>query len=171
MNWAKASVIAEIISSVAVLATLGYLAIQTQQLSAQTEQNTAAILANTRRGIVETDIQLLLDRANNPSRSLLWWKEGPLTDAEKGAINLDMLAFIRMREYEWLQYRNGVLDQATWETYRGAIAGNLSNPRSRRWWQETAQRYFDPGFVEEVNAFLIDVPIQEAPEVDRAIPY
>ena len=48
VEWGKWSAIAEILSALAILVTLGYLAIQTRYLAVQTEQNTAALVAGNR---------------------------------------------------------------------------------------------------------------------------
>ena len=66
MKWEKASAIAEIVSSVAVLVTLVYLAIQTKELAAQTEVNTAAIIATSRMGALNADMQLMRMIADYP---------------------------------------------------------------------------------------------------------
>jgi hypothetical protein len=43
VNWSKASALAEIVSSAAIVATLVYLAIQTRQVADQTRLNTEAV--------------------------------------------------------------------------------------------------------------------------------
>ncbi len=53
MNWTKLSAISEILSSVAILVTLIYLAIQTQQ-------NADATQADTRQAILAADQQFLM---------------------------------------------------------------------------------------------------------------
>jgi len=52
MNWSKASAAAEILSSVAILATLVYLAIEIQQSAEATQ-------ANTRQAMLASDQQFL----------------------------------------------------------------------------------------------------------------
>ena len=66
IDWSRWSAISEIVSSAAILLTLVYLALQTQQLAiqnqqlvTQTEQNTAAIEASSRQAYLNSDLQVL----------------------------------------------------------------------------------------------------------------
>lgn len=151
MNWSKLSAVAEVLSSIAIIVTLVYLAIQT-------EQNTIAIRTGIRQETLAADLALLVDRANNPERLLLWCQD-ELTEAEKYAVTNDMMALIRMREAQWLQYQDGVLDERTWTTYRDALGINLSHPRTRVFWERISQSFLERGFVASVNELLDRVPI------------
>ncbi len=86
-----------------------------------------------------------------------------LTDDEKIRLSAYWITFVRMRENNWFQYQNGVLDDVTWESYRSSIVGSLSSPRARTWWQNYAvgQMAFDAEFVSLVDNLLADVPVQE----------
>ena len=153
MNWSKLSAIAEILSAFAIAVTLLYLAIQTQQ-------NTTALRTGIRQETLAADLELLLDRANNPERLLIWCQD-ELTQSEKYAITNDMLALIRMREAQWLQYVDGVLDEQTWNTFRDPLGINLSHPRTRVFWERTSRAFFEPGFVASVNELLEEIPLSE----------
>ncbi len=59
MNWTKASAVAEILSSVAILITLLYLVIEIGQ-------NTEALQATSRDASLEGDIQRLFQAVNTP---------------------------------------------------------------------------------------------------------
>ena len=123
MNWEMLSAIAEILGSAAVLVTLIYLTIQTRQ-------NTASIQANTRQAILDADQQFLIKLIESPEIYLSRFKEG-LTDEDKIQIGAYLIMFVRMRENNWLQYRNGVLDEVTWASYRSSIVQVLSDSTSR----------------------------------------
>ena len=152
INWSKWSAIAEIVSSIAILVTLIYLSIQTQQ-------NTAAIQANTRQTMITTDIETLKAGMDYPSALVQMRKSEELSDEEKNQIVSWLIMLVRTREYEWFQYKNGLLDKQTWEAYLSGIAANLSFPRTRGWWNHVANDYFDHEFVDEVNKYLADKPI------------
>jgi len=155
MNWTKLSAMAEILSSVAILVTLVYLAIQTQQ-------SADSIQANTRQAILDADQQFLIKVMDNPEIYTSQYKPA-LTDDEKVRLGAYLILFVRMRENNWLQYRNGVLDEVTWDTYRSSIVQVLSGSTSRGWWQNYAvsRRAFDSEFVSLVNQLLADTPVQE----------
>ena len=155
MNWTKLSAMAEILSSVAILVTLVYLAIQTQQ-------SADAIQANTRQAILDADQQFLIKVMEYPEIYTSQFKPA-LPDEEKVRLGAYLILFVRMRENNWLQYRNGVLDEVTWDSYRSSIVQVLSDSTSRGWWQNYAigRRAFDSEFVSLVNELLADTPVQE----------
>ena len=75
MNWTMIAVIAEILSSAAVLVTLIYLAVQTRQ-------NADAIQANTRQAILDADQQLIMAVMASPELDAIFFKPD-LTDDEE----------------------------------------------------------------------------------------
>jgi hypothetical protein len=154
VEWNRLSALAELFSSIAILITLIYLAIQTQQ-------NTDAVRAASRQAILASDVELLLNRANNGERMALWC-EPDLSLADTISLEADMVAFMRIREHEWLQYQDGLLDDATWITYRDAIGGTLALPRRRAWWGRISASLFDREFVEYLNAYLAEIPESNA---------
>ena len=158
MKLEKLSAIAELVSSIAIVATLIYLAIQTGQ-------NSDAIRAAARESIVATDVQLLLDRANDPGRLIAFCKAAP-TPIEMSAATNDMIALIRLREHEWLQFRDGVLDEETWLSFREALAVNLSDTARREFWDGLSRTQFNRGFVAHINEYLAETPPTETENCD-----
>lgn len=155
MNWEMLSAIGEILGSAAVLVTLIYLTVQTQQ-------NTASIQANTRQAILDADQQFLIKIIENPE--IFTSRFDPeLSDEDKVRLGAYLIMFVRIRENNWLQFRNGVLDEDTWDSYRKSIAPVISDPMSRRWWQNyvIGRQVFDSEFVSVVNELLADTPVQE----------
>lgn len=152
MNWTKMSAVAETLSSVAILVTLIYLAIQTQQ-------NTDAIQAATRYETLIADLGYLSTFVGHPELDALQYKPD-LTDAEKVRLSSHTLTFIRMRENSWLQYQNGILDEATWVSYCGSIVAVLAPPRMRSWWRRFVvdRKIMDPGFISMVNELIASQP-------------
>ena len=67
MNWTKTSAISEIFSSVTILATLIYLAVEIQQ-------NAAATLGDTRQAMLASDQQFLELLIDDPGLHLLWYE-------------------------------------------------------------------------------------------------
>ncbi len=96
MNWTKASSIAEILSSVAMLITLVYLVVEIQQ-------NSRATQAETRQAILDSDQQYLELFIDSPELSLLMLKPD-LSDEERTRLSHVLLTHARMRESNWLQY-------------------------------------------------------------------
>jgi hypothetical protein len=149
MNWTKASAFAEILSSVAILITLIYLAIEIQQSAAATQ-------AEVRQAVVEQDQDFIALYVRSPELHLLGFQE-ELTDEERTRQSFLLLSHFRMRENNWFQHQNGILDDVTWETYRRSIPSILSAKHTRAWWRNFGvERHFDPNFIAEVNALLED---------------
>ncbi|MGK0259952.1 MAG: hypothetical protein ACI96M_003396 [Candidatus Azotimanducaceae bacterium] len=154
MNWTKASAMAEILSSVAILVTLVYLAIEIQQ-------NTAATQAEVRQSMLEVDQQHLQLFIDDPSLNLLWYKP-ELTDEERVRLSYFIITHLRMRESNWLQYEAGVLDRVTWESYKGSLIAIFASPQTRTWWKNFGvQRLFDTRFIAEVDDLIEKGPIFE----------
>ena len=151
-NWTKWSSIAEIISSIAILITLVYLAIQTQQ-------NTEATIASTRHAVIETDLNIIQFLVNNPSIDLSFGKQ-ELSPVEKSQLENFLIAMARTREHQWLQYKNNLLDEQTLEAYLTGLTINISYPITRKWWELASYDYFDDEFVDEINIRLKDLPVK-----------
>lgn len=152
INWTKWSAIAEVLSSVAIVVTLIYLAVQTQQ-------NAAEIRANSRHTMIETDLQLILANMNSPEMWAARLKP-ELTLEEKVFLEGSLVALLRTREHHWLLFQDGLLDEATWSTYLTGLSGNLSWPRTRAYWDFMKDALFDPGFVDAVDRYLSDTPVR-----------
>jgi hypothetical protein len=153
MKIEKLAALAEIVSSVAIVATLAYLAIQTQQ-------NTAAVQASVRQSMLEADRDSLYMAVDHP----FMYRRSDLTAEEQLQLIGYLTAFIRTRENYWLQFRNGVLDESTWESYRGALVIVIfSSDFGRRVWaQQTANGLvFDPGFVAAIETWVAGLDIED----------
>jgi hypothetical protein len=150
----RMSAIAEIASSVAILVTLVYLAIQTAQ-------NTAAVQASTRQAMLAEDREILSLQFESDVLEYMSREVGSLEDPEKIRLSSWLVMFLRNRENQWLQLQNGVIDEKTWETYSSAIGPILSREIVRPWWEKrAASGEFDAGFVSQVNGILAKWPVR-----------
>ena len=160
MNLQMLSAIAQIISSIAVLLTLVYLAIQTNQLSKQTELNTAAILSSSRQEILNQELWILGKGIENPlfiiGREAVpheFLAEYNLSIEDRSMLLTFYNAVFRIRENLWLQYTSGVLDEKTWNSYRTTFVRLLNlDTRMKTYWSLISQMAMDKGFVNEINS-------------------
>ena len=159
MNWTKASAVAEILSSVAILITLVYLVVEIQQ-------NAEATQAETRQAVLDSDQHYLEFYVDSPELMVLQY-QSDLSDEERIRLSFVLVTFIRMRENNWLQYENGTLDDVTWQTYRLSLISQLSAPQSRAWWQNFGvERVFDSDFISLVDELLANRPLfDRAPHI------
>jgi len=159
----KLSALAELVSAIAILVTLGYLAIQTQQ-------NTAAIQASVRQAMLSDDMELIHQLIDYPMLFTERSGDAELTDEDLVRLHANLLGFIRSRENQWLQYQNGVIDERSWRTYQSAIPGVLSSDFMRSWWRNrTARGDFDDGFVAAVNKILDENPLRPTQSVRETL--
>ena len=153
MNWTKASAIAEILSSVAVLITLVYLTVEIQQ-------NSAVLEATSRWAAGQSRADTLAQVVAAPE---LWLNlsNPAMTDEQKVQLSAYLISFVRAREIDWLQYQAGALDETTWGTAQNGLIDTLSYSESRKWWNFfDSFDDFNPDFEAHVNALLAEAPIR-----------
>ena len=153
INWNKWSSIAEIVSSVAILMTLVYLAIQTQQ-------NTDAITAQSRLGLFEGGQEEIPVWIEYPELSLLIMDNSQSITLEQ-KIQLDSLLILSLgrREFAWRQYQAGTLDEATWNGEAEIISLLLGTERTRDWWNIIGKLNFPDKFVELTDDIIVGQPL------------
>jgi uncharacterized protein YbaA (DUF1428 family) len=149
-RWTKYSAIAEILSSIAILVTLIFLAYQTKQntdaLNAQLGSNRVVA----RAAIFELGIKPVEFRMNSPRIYANLRSSESLSIEEEGELDGYIQTIWVAREFVWLQYKDGSLDEATFETMMDDVR-LLSIPRMREWWDDNSNAIFEPDFVEYMN--------------------
>lgn len=106
-DWAA---IGEIVSSLAILVTLVYLAIQTRQ-------NTAAVQSSVRHTMLEEDresLRMVIEKS-------ILNRRVNLTAEQETQVQAFLIHFLRTRENHYLQYLSGSLDKPTWISYRSPL--------------------------------------------------
>ena len=153
MDWVVWSAAAQIVGSAAIVVTLIYLAMQIRQ-------NTDAMQATAREAIAERDVEWLYTMVENPELGPLFRKEEPPTEEDASRMNASLVAFMRIREANFRQYKSGVLDKDTWANYRSSIVnGPLSQPLARVWWFNFGKQLFDPELSEQISKDLSKSPM------------
>ncbi len=146
MKVEKISAIAEIISSVAIVITLIYLTVETRQ-------NTEALNAQSRESILASSQAELFFLTERPELAVLMTKPDRLSVEENIQLDAFLTALFRVREYSWLQYQAGVIDEAQWSTELAVIQSLLSTDLSRLWWNKVGRLYVSAEF----STFLSDL--------------
>jgi hypothetical protein len=146
----------QIIAAFAVIGSLLYVGIQLRQ-------NTMALQAAARTAAFDGDAALTLMTVENPNIITLLSKVD-MNDNEKNQLYMFLVAFLRLRERDWFQYRAGALDEKTWKSYEGSVIANFQYKNSRAFWNHiVATPFFDPEFKQHLNKLLDGVPIQPKP--------
>ena len=122
--------IANLLSAVAVLATLIYLALQMEQANRFAR-------SQSRQRMVEQTQQELYVWMNNPDlRDAFLSATTPAAETQ-AKMHFFLVSAMRQREWEWFQYKDGIISKEVYEAYHGVIALHLGLPRTRKWWETT----------------------------------
>lgn len=136
MNLEVIAAIAEIISSITIVITLIYLAIQTKQTN-------NALLASSRQATMTAEVELISACIDNPDAFTNMHKSfDEMTLAEREQIANVVAGMLRIREYAWFQYKHGILDESTFRSYMAPVV---------RWFQEGDTLEIWKGFTLEVD--------------------
>ena len=140
--------IAEIISSVAIVATLIYLSIQTRQTN-------AALEANSRQSTMTADMTLIAALISHPEA--MGNADRPfeeLTVAEKQQLGNVFAGVLRSREFAWLQYRDGILDAPTFASYMETPLRWIREFEAFAYYWNQFSKSVNPEFADCVNSAL-----------------
>lgn len=151
-DWTKWASIAEIISSVAILVTLLYLAIQT-------EQNTVAINSQSRQSLAESAVFEQTIWMQYPQLSVFIVDNSlEMTFEQKVQLDSLMLMSISRREFAYRQYKAGVLNEAVWRQEADIIALLLGTERTRSWWNTVGKNGYDEEFAKVCDSIIQGMP-------------
>jgi hypothetical protein len=151
IDRSKLADLSEIVSSIAILITLVYLTIEISQ-------NTNALNAQSRETVLtaaQAELQLLME---NPHIVQNLSGSSPLTEEEQIEIDSMLGLTLRSREFSWLQYQDGTIDELQWNTEFAVLLSILDAPRTRLWWEKMGRFVFGEEFVE-----FIDLTMEEHP--------
>lgn len=153
IQWAKWASIAEIISSVAILVTLLYLAIQTKQ-------NTDAINSQSRQSLAESAVFEQTIWLKNPElSSFIVDASIEMTFEQKVQLDSLMLLSLTRREFAFRQYQAGVLDENVWNQESEIVALLLGTERTRSWWNTLGRNGFGDNFSKAVDLIIEGRPL------------
>lgn len=136
-QWAY---VAEIFGVVLIIASLVYLA-------RQVRQNTDAQMAASRQATLAADLGLLSTSMDYPESAL---GLGATEDVRPTAF---LVSYLRIREFAWYQYKSGILDRTTWESYMAPTAAVFDSELARRIWASNVIK-LDAGFRAQVDALI-----------------
>jgi len=140
--------IAEIIASIAVIASLLYVGLQVKQNTAATQATAAQSFAEADNGFVG-----LINTSNNLADILHRGAMG-LSELKGGELIQFMAfhdtAFMAMHS-AYCQWDKGTLDDRLWSSFKHAIVGMLVQPGQQEWWQHR-RHWYDESFQKYIEA-------------------
>jgi len=156
MNLEQASYLAEIIGVVLVVASLIYVA-------RQLRQNTDAIRAQSRQAVLTAAQAELFAEMENPDIVTSIVKAGALSQEEHIKLAAWLFAVLRVRQFSWLQHRNGAIDDSQWNTEVSVIRFIFDSKKTRDWWTKIGHLAFGDEFSEFINSEIRDhLPTEKA---------
>ena len=167
MNWEALGAIGEIVGAIAVVVTLGYLAVQIRQ-------NTRSVRASTYQSITSFIAEMNRVVEENPDLARI---------IRVGALDLSQLSpderirfagnmSTRFRHYEnlYYQYRTGMLDERQFEGFRRLFSWHLRFAGTAAWWTGAAAYYSDD-FVAYVGSLLESGAEEEGAAQEGPVPH
>jgi flagellar biosynthesis component FlhA len=152
-NWTKWSSIAEIVSSVAILITLIYLAIQTQQ-------SADAINSQTRQSLIASaQFEQSIWIEHPELTALIIDNSVEMTLEQKVQLDSLMLLALSRREFAFQEYQAGVLDESIWADEKEIIRLLLGTERTRSWWNSIGQYGWGQEFVDVIQETIVGQPL------------
>ena len=150
MTLEQYAYLAEIIGVIVVVGTLLYLSVQVRQGANLMRSESRQALINNDRGLLVSylDHMDLFDKLATTEK---------LSTADQRRFSVLWIMNMRNREHEWFQYKDGILDEATWLSYREIIPLILSSKKHRAWWNKQKVA-FDPNFVDMVDKYIGQMP-------------
>lgn len=133
MNWEALGAIGEIVGAVAVVLTLGYLAVQIRQ-------NTRALRASTHQALIDSTLMYQSLTLNNPdvARIRLYGAMDPskLTEEDQYRFRTAMEMLFRLIENAFVQHEEGTLGDEGWHRYAETVRYHFRDyPSVVEWWK------------------------------------
>ena len=121
-------------------------------LGFEIRQNSEAMLAGSRQDLLEADVTVLENLMAYPQ---LYNPAGhdAMEGLEKERLHSYFVMIMRIREYAWNQYNNGVLDEPTLQSYLAPLEFIFNSDTGREWFRSREFRG-DPDFQEYVINYL-----------------
>lgn len=149
MTLQQGAYLAEIIGVIVIVVTLIFLSIQVRQ-------GTELLRSESRQALVTNDITSLASNFQNADVFAKYVSESELSAEDQLRMSFMFTLDLRNREFEYLQYSRGLLDEQTWLAYRHVIAINHSTGLGRVWWDKVGRKIVDPSFAKLIDGLLVE---------------
>ena len=153
MNWDAMSTIAEVVSAIAVVVSLVYLAIQlrtnTKALKANGAWDSEVVYGNANVEIArDPDFALLISRASSASADIADFNE-----AEQAKLYIAVRAALQFAQAQWWLWQSGSLPNELWEIRSRWAKNFIESPVINSIWQaELKQHIFSERFVDDIQS-------------------
>jgi hypothetical protein len=153
------ALLAEVISALAIVVSLVFVGFQIQQGNQETALNTKAIQSTVQQSMLETDLAGLYIYVDHPYLT----NRKDIPPEKVVEIKAIIIAFLRMREYYWQQHQQGLLDEATWLSYREPLTQVVFQSEIGR--EVWAMGGFNPAFRAEIDNWIGSLSLSDIDDV------
>jgi hypothetical protein len=157
MNWEALGAIGEIVGAVAVIATLGYLALQIRQNTRNIQTNTQALRLAAYDSFVTTaaDVRRSLFENEEVARIYETGLADPdqLQGLDQTRFRVLMLSAVQGFQIQYFQLAHSELFPEAWEAGCHTLRRVLNQPGGARYWA-SYKHEFPAGFAQEVDRVL-----------------
>ena len=154
MNTSRISDWLGLVANIAVVGGIVFLAVEIRQ-------NNELLRSESRQTLVSNDVTSLTANMGNTDVFEKLALGRSLSADDQLRLSFMFALDLRNREFEYFQYKNGLLDEETWLAYRNVILINHSTPLGRRWWDVVGRGIVDPAFAALVDELLVDAEPNE----------
>jgi hypothetical protein len=152
MNWEAAGAIGEIAGAIAVVLTLGYLAVQIRN-------STKASMSATRQAISDTIMLPAMNFVQNAEfrRAFNAHIDGEELDSDQ-LLQIESYCYINLRMFENIhfQHRNGMLSDSEWAAFRRNLKAFSQVPMMRGNWEKESYVYTEE-FKKEMESIFSEL--------------
>jgi hypothetical protein len=165
MNWEAIIGVAEIVSAIVVVASLGYVALQIRQ-------NTQATRYQTTHNLITANSDANFLAATNSDMAAIMHKGAydfdSLTGEEQMRYSMFYFAYYNHLDFAYHQYKNGQIDEAMWQKMAYEMPLYTKNlPGNREWWSRDKAR-LSKEFVAYLEERMANMePSSSVPSISR----
>ena len=141
-----------LLANIGVLIGIGFLAYEIRQ-------NTKATHAQTREAVLSATQAELQAVRDDPNLIHSIVKEEALSPDEQIKLYTWLVSALRVREFSWLQRRDGVIDEAQWRSELAVTLAILQAPRVRQWWDSVGNKTVSEDFRAFIDEQILEVPV------------
>jgi hypothetical protein len=123
-------------------------------LAMELHQNNELLRSETRQAQVANDVTSLMANIGNSDAFVRLVAGDSLSAQDQLRLSFMFAIDLRNREFEYFQYKNGLLDEETWQAYLNVIRINHATELGRKWWEYLGRGLVDPKFAALVDSVL-----------------
>lgn len=169
VNWAA---IAEIVSAVAVVATLIYLAIQIKHSRESLDANTKAIRGQAISDItrnVHDQMHMYIQGHDVAATILRFASDNSLEPKDAILVDSVLSAVFVARQNEFFQWKQGLIDEEVFRSLHHVFLTFLGSPNGQHWWQNEGRRILTTEFIDYVDDVCREGSIEAFQSWKRAV--